>query len=72
MYDQHSQALPPTCPFRDRIKKALRLIRDLVCIRLIFALCRSTRLIPTPHGRNVSYSTRGCCCRGGWQKPGKD
>ncbi|KAL5335091.1 hypothetical protein BJX70DRAFT_376196 [Aspergillus crustosus] len=30
MYDQHSQALPPTCPFRDRLKKALRLIRDLV------------------------------------------
>jgi hypothetical protein len=29
MYDQHSQALStPPCPFRDRLKKALRLIRD--------------------------------------------
>ena len=37
MYDQHSQALStPPCPFRDRLKKTLRLIRDQrVDLRLV-------------------------------------
>lgn len=53
-----SSPFHPPCPFRDRLKKALRLSCDLKNKGLIFAMCRDTRHITDIPwvGRSVTTS----------------